>query len=111
MDMKKQKYYVGVGSGQITRQPETTEWEFEIEATEEQITRLRELFERANKQNLDIAYLVLHPLEGRKEEHDLKNYDHTLQEIYRMIYELGSEETKKFIRENQIIQELGKDYM
>lgn len=111
MDMKKQKYYVGVGSGQITRQPETTDWEFEIEATEEQIARLRELFERANKQNLDIAYLVLHPLEGRKEEHDLKNYDHTLQEIYRIIYELGSEETKQFIRENQMIQELGKDYM
>lgn len=111
MNMEKQKYYVGVGSGQITRQPETTEWEFEIEATEEQVARLRELFDRAAKQNLDIAYVVLHPIEGTKEDHDLKNYDHTLQEIYRMIYELGNEETKQFISEHQIIQELGKDYM
>lgn len=109
--MEKQKYYVGVASGQITRQPETTEWEFEIEATEEQIAKLRELFNQAARQNLDVAHVVLHPLSGRKEEHDLKNYDHTLQEIYRMIYELGNDEAKAHIVQNRIIQELGKDYM
>ncbi len=109
--MEKRKYYVGVASGQITQQPETTEWEFEIEATDEQIARLRELFDMANRQNFDVAYAVLHPLSGSKVEHDYKNYDHTLQEIYRMIYELGNEKARQHITQHNLIQELGKDYM
>lgn len=109
--MEKRKYYVGVASGQITQQPETTQWEYEIEASDEEISRLRDLFDRANRQNFDVAYVAFHPIEGPKEEHDFKNYDHTLQEIYRMIYELGNEEAREHIVQNNLIQELGKDYM
>ncbi len=109
--MEKKTYYVGVASGQITQQPDTTPWEYEIQASDEEIARLRDLFERANRQNFDIAYVVLHPIEGPKEEHDFKNYDHTLQEIYRMVRELGNEDAKAHIDSIDVIQELGKDYM
>lgn len=110
-DMEKRKYYVGVASGQITQQPESTHWEYEIEASDEEIARLRDLFENANRQNMGVAYVALHPVEGRKEERDFRAYSQTLQEVYRMIYELGNDEAREHIVQNKIIEDIGKDYM
>lgn len=107
--MEKQTYYIGVSSGQITQQPETTQWEFKVEATDEEITQLRQLFNRAAQEAMGWAYIVAHPISGSKQNLDYRDHNETLQEIYEMIYKLGDEPTREHIREHDIIEAIGKD--
>lgn len=108
--MQRRKYYVAVGTGEIVEDPSITAWEYEIEASEEEIVQLDELFDQANRQNMDVFYRVTNPIRGGKVDHNRHNYDETLQEIYRMIHRLGNAEAKQQIEDSNIIEEIGKNY-
>lgn len=108
--MEKRKFYVSVNSGEIVEDPTITPWQFEIEATKEEVDKLRDLFDQASSQNMDRFYRLPHPFKGGEVDHELTNYDKTLQEVYRMIYDLGNQEAKDHIEQTDVISELGKNY-
>jgi len=98
--MNKMTYWVSVGNHEIVPQSAGKNYEFEIEATEEDLDQLRELFDEADQIDISLISRAKTPYEvftrvGQK----VKNspYDIRLQEIYRIIYDLGSPETKAFI--------------
>lgn len=107
--MEKQTYYVtvdiGSNAGQIRDQLSLNDpnYDFEIEATEEEIHQLEELFERIEEDDFQ-TFLVAHLPYRTKERAELsREEDKKISQIYQMIYRLGTEETKKQMRESGII--------
>jgi hypothetical protein len=101
--VEKKKYYISVGPGEVMENQGDASYEFEIDATEEDIDRLQELFEE--KQNADQSSHVhallpfIHTYDGPNEDHD-----YYLRKVYRMIHKLGTEETKAQIEQMKVLQ-------
>jgi hypothetical protein len=101
--MDKKTYYVSVGSGEISRTKSETSYSFKIEATDEEITKLREYFDQAYA--ADIQSFVRAHIPFLEYHNDPQNdaYDEKLQKAYKMIYELGDHETQELIGQMGII--------
>lgn len=100
---EKKTYYISLASGGISQSHTSPQWNYKIEATEQEITYLRELFD-TNEANdwqsffrAHIPYLQYH--------HDKENdaYDEMLKKAYEMIYELGDNNAKQHIAKMGII--------
>lgn len=106
MDKTKKPYYIAIASGQIMKTATDSPWDFTIEANDDEITKLREFFDQnystewQNFARAHVPYVQYH--------YDRENdaYDETLQQIYKMIYELGNDEAKQHIRSMGIITDL-----
>jgi hypothetical protein len=107
--LEKKTYYVtvdiGPHTGEIREEINLNDplYDFEIRATPEEISRLEELFERTQETDFR-TFLKAHiPYETRERMQESKKEDAQIDEIYRMIYELGTDETKKKMRESGLI--------
>lgn len=92
------RYYItlqaGVSVAEIREDEGNSHYDFVIEATPEQINHLNNLlFNAANAD--DYSFLYGHiPFSARYQQENIA-YDQNLDEVYRMIYRLGTEETKR----------------
>jgi hypothetical protein len=95
--MEKQKYYVSVQSKTIMTGQGDAAYEFEIEATPEEVQGLLKLFDEM--EDFDNQSFFRNHIPGIPYHHDLENdgYDFYLKEIYKSIQQLGTEETRKHI--------------
>ncbi|GAB7387466.1 hypothetical protein BSNK01_13030 [Bacillaceae bacterium] len=97
--MEKKLYYVSVGARDVFTDKTVSPFEFEIEATPEEVTRLQHLFDKAAAEDF-ATFLDTHiPFKLYHEDRVNVEYDRRLQEVYRMIYELGTPQTKRHIEE------------
>lgn len=96
--MERKRYYVSVQSGTIMPNQGDAGYELEIEATAEEVALIFRLFDKIAE--LDLAAIVRTPLPGIPYHHDWVNddYDVCLQEIYQMLYHVGTEQTKEHIQ-------------
>jgi formiminotetrahydrofolate cyclodeaminase len=104
----KKRYYVSVQSDTVMHNQGDAAYEFEIDATEEEIARLQELFEdKSDDDNRAFlrAHAVAIPYHIDRENDD---YDRDLTEIYRMLHKLGTEETKRHIARMGVLPELAE---
>jgi hypothetical protein len=109
MEQKKKTYYVSVGSGEISQVKTASPWDYQIEATDDEIIMLREYFDSnysAEWQGFfraHVPYIQYH--------YDRHNdaIDENLFNIYQMIYELGNDETKNQIQSAGILESLQKN--
>lgn len=95
--MEKKTYYVSVQAGSVLENEGDAAYEFEIVATEREVEDLMEQFgmlSDADNSSSFRAYLPGVPYH-QDSEHD--GYDYTLTQIYRRLYDLGTEETKHTI--------------
>ncbi|WP_438448658.1 hypothetical protein [Gorillibacterium sp. sgz5001074] len=95
--MNKRTYYISVGSGDIVQEKEAANFEFEIEATEEELNRLEELFEEKEEADNGSAQRAVTPYIEYHNDGENDVYDARLQDIYRLIHKLGTPETKAHI--------------
>ncbi|WP_426452398.1 hypothetical protein ACP26L_10090 [Paenibacillus sp. S-38] len=105
--MDKKTYYIAVGSGEILEPADSTgNFEFEIQATDEEIDQLAELFEDQDDAEGDTAVRAVIPyrLYHKDKENDV--YDANLEEIYRMLHKLGTPETRSHIESMNILDGL-----
>ncbi|GAB6989697.1 hypothetical protein [Paenibacillus pini] len=95
--MEKNKYFVSVQAKSIMLQQGDAAYELEIFANDEEINKIKGLFD--SLENLDNDCLLRTPNPGMPYHHDNPNdkYDHYLQEIYETLHELGTDETKHFV--------------
>ena len=95
---EKKRYYVSVQADTIMNNRGDSSFEFEIDATEEDIAKLKELFE--DKEDSDNRTYLRSHLLGIPYHQDEENdaYDSHLTEVYRLLYELGTESTRKIGR-------------
>lgn len=111
--MEKKTYYIAVGSGEILEAEHVVgNYEFEIEATEEEIVQLENLFEDLNEDTQATMYRAHIPYRLYHHDNDNDWYDLHLVEIYRKLHELGTEETKQHIESMGIMNDelIGKDF-
>ncbi|MBO8164558.1 MAG: hypothetical protein H0Z34_12665 [Brevibacillus sp.] len=96
--MDKRRYYVSVQAGTILENQGDAAYEFEIEATEDDVKTLRALFEERYENELDTFFRAHIP--GVPYHFDTENdqYDESLRKIYSALYQLGTEETKNQIK-------------
>jgi hypothetical protein len=103
MDEQQKTYYIDVGSGEISQSATSSTWSYKIQANDEEITKLRELFDQnystewKNFYRAHVPYLEYH--------YDRENdaYDSTIQQVYGMLYKLGDEEAKNHIESMNIL--------
>lgn len=104
MNGEKNTYYIEIGSGEISRSKTSSTWNYKIQATDEEITKLRQIFddnyttEWVNFFRAHVPFLEYH--------HDQSNdeYDANMKKVYAMIYQLGDEEAREHIRSTGIIR-------
>ncbi|MEY2193555.1 hydrolase [Neobacillus sp. BF23-41] len=103
MDQQKKTYYIDVGSGEISQSATSSTWSYKIQADNEEITQLRELFDQnystewKNFFRAHVPYVEYH--------YDRENdaYDSTIQQVYGMLHELGDAEAKNHIESMNIL--------
>jgi hypothetical protein len=101
--MNKNTYYVNVSAGEIYRDKTVDEWEYEIQATENEIAGLRSLFDRANSISNDSFGRSLLPFVPYHKDTVNDQYDDTLSSIYQMIHDLGDDDAKEHIESMGIL--------
>lgn len=101
--MEKKKYYVTVGSGEVLENKEDSNYEFEILASEEDIDRLQDLFEEADNASQDSFFRSHVPFREYHFDEPNDNYDYYLVQVYKMLHELGNDQTKKHIEQMNIL--------
>ena len=103
MEEQKKTYYIDVGTGEISQSATASTWSFKIQANDEEITQLRELFDQnystewKNFFRAHVPYVQYH--------YDRENdaYDKTIEQVYGMIYKLGDNEAKSHIESMNIL--------
>lgn len=101
-DQGKKTYYVTVGAGQVLEDREVAPFELVIRANEEELNKLQELFEETSATSKEAAFtfsgspMVSDPVEDATS-------DGLIHDVYRMLYELGTEETKRHIESLDIL--------
>lgn len=108
MDQEKRTYYVsvdfGTHAGEIHAQKDENSpvFQYEIEATPQEIKQLESLFLKAEQTELQffakahVPFLNNEAAENAEEDRDIRR-------IYQMIYQLGTEKTREQIREIGVI--------
>ncbi|MDQ6418709.1 hypothetical protein RB620_04580 [Paenibacillus sp. LHD-117] len=95
---QKQHYYVSVQAGQILADPEAAAYELDIMANEEEVNRLRELFEELSSMAEAEMFFYTRPL-GKSNHDETINgaSDEIITRIYRLLYECGTDGTRNHI--------------
>ena len=102
--MKKNKYYVKVGSGEILSDPTLSEWEYEIKATDDEINQLKVLFDRVDLASDHSFWRSLTPAVPYHLDEENDQYDESLSEVYQTLYRLGDENVKNHIESMDILK-------
>lgn len=103
--MEKKKYYVNIGSGEISQIKYHNNEEFIIEATHDEVRLLREKMNNmddASFRSFFRAHVPIMPYHNDKSNDD---YDHNITEAYQMMYNLGDEQTKSHIESMGVLSD------
>ncbi|MBP1931199.1 hydrolase [Ammoniphilus resinae] len=95
--MDKQKYYISVQSKEIFSDPTIDEWEYEIEATENEVTILQELFNKMQEKDGDTFVPLITPYVPYHDDKPNDDYSDALIQTYRFIHRVGTPEAKEHI--------------
>ncbi|HZG74142.1 MAG TPA: hypothetical protein VEY51_21620 [Chondromyces sp.] len=98
MDQTKNTYYIQLANGEIMSRPTDSPWNFKIEATDEEITKLRELFDANYSMEWQNFFRAHVPYVQYHYDRENDSYDARLKQIYGMIYQLGDQEAKQHIK-------------
>jgi hypothetical protein len=106
--MKKKTYYVTVDLGSHAGEIRETfdgndaAYDFEIQATEEEIAELEQLYEQVETVDSK-TFLIAHvPYLDNEREENLQE-DQLIEKIYKKIYELGTEQTKRKMEKSGLV--------
>lgn len=104
LDQQKKTYYISVGAGEILSIPNASPWDFKIEANDDEITRLREIFDSSQDNSIDDFLRAHVPFVEYSHDPTNDQHDQNLLRIYSMIYELGDQEAKQHIENMGILE-------
>lgn len=105
MDEKK-IYYIEIASGMITQSAVDSTWNFKIEATDEEIRKLREYFDRAASSEVGNFIRAHIPFREYHDDPDNDIYDENMKSIYQLIHQLGDSEAKQHIESIGLLDQI-----
>jgi hypothetical protein len=86
-------FFVSVGAGQVLEDREAASFEFEIRASHEELNKLQESI---------LRYGLKPVTEGEEELNGA--YDSQIHDIYKLLHELGTDETKRHIESMNVLE-------
>lgn len=107
--MEKKTYYVsmdfGTRAGEINTQKDENSalFEYEIEASSEELDQLEKLFTEVGETDFTTFAKAHVPFLDNEAKENLQE-DDGIRRIYRLLYQLGTKETKNKLREAGIVQ-------
>jgi hypothetical protein len=102
--MDRKTYYVTVQHAEIMEDPTAFNFDFVIEANDEELDQLQELFENTAEAELSTYRRVYIPSPIDQFDEENTFYDDNLREVYKKIHQLGHPETKAQIEKMHILQ-------
>jgi hypothetical protein len=100
----RKRYYVSVGAGQILEDSTAAPYELVIMANEEELNRLQELFEEISSfDEAQAFHFGSHPFGKATRQEIDGGYSYLIDSIYRLLYECGTDETKRHIESMQLL--------
>jgi hypothetical protein len=96
-------YYIEIATGEISRSSTDSPWNFKISATDEEITRLREIFDSSHSIDWQNFYRSHVPYIQYHFDRENDAYDENMHQVYAMIHELGDDDAKKHIESMGIL--------
>ncbi|MBP0726651.1 hypothetical protein J5Y03_15945 [Bacillus sp. RG28] len=102
--MDKTRYYVSVQAKTITINQGDAAYELEIDATQDDVERLKQLFNNMDHNDFVSGFRTVLGISmpyHLDEPND--RYDNNIKDVYRMLHNLGTAETKQHIREMHIL--------
>ncbi|MEK3882647.1 hypothetical protein [Paenibacillus sp. PL2-23] len=100
----RKQFFVSVQAGQILEDPEAAAYELAIYANDEEVARLRELFEElASMDEAEVAHFAHTPYGTSGDETINAASDEIVSLIYKQLYECGTGETKRHIESMGIL--------
>jgi hypothetical protein len=103
--MDKKTYYVSVQAGTAVEQRDAAPFEFVIEATPRDLDKLQELFEEKNEADDDTFTRAMTPAIPYHQDVQNDAYDASLRQVYRLIHELGTPETRAHIESMGVLDD------
>lgn len=108
MENTKKTYYISIANGEISQLSTSSPWDFKIEATDDEVIKLRESFDQVYSSDLKGFFRAHTPYVQYHYDRENDAVDNTNIQIYRMIYELGDEEAKQHIREFGVMSRINE---
>ena len=108
----KQTYYVDIKSGDILPDPDqSVSPSYKIFATESERLKLKGLFD--NKADDDMSTMKQTPVPFQQYHNAPKDnhYDHSMKDIFSMIYQLGDEHARRHIKEIGILDSTNETHL
>lgn len=102
--MDKKTYYVSMQGNTIMENQGDSSYEFEIEATEEDIRQIQELFDEKLDAEDSSFFRAITPAIPHHIDDESGEMDYWLLQAYRKLHELGTPETRAHIESMNILQ-------
>lgn len=102
-DPARRTYYVAVGAKQVLEDPKAAAFEFSIRANDEELNKLVVLFDEIQDSDEDNAF-HFSGWPSVSDDPENATYNALFKDIYQLLYELGTSETKRHIETLNIIQ-------
>lgn len=103
--MTKKQYFVSIAKQEITDIPIPGQGaEYEIIADDQDIETIKQLFKSADQYEKDASsYILLNPFDEWGVDDNREGYAEDIQEVYEILYKLGTEKTKNKISQLGIL--------
>jgi hypothetical protein len=103
MSEQKKTYYIDVGTGEISQSATSSTWSYKIQADDEEITQLRELFDENYSTEWQNFFRAHVPYVQYHYDRENDAYDQTIQRVYGMLHKLGDNEARNHIDSMNIL--------
>jgi len=104
--MSKNKYYVSLQSREISQIEFHNNNDFIIYATDTEVTLLRKKLDSIYRAELDTFWRSHVPIVPYHRDGANDRYDESLLEAFQMIYQLGDDDAKGFIKESGLLSDV-----
>src|SRR5690625_976420 len=104
--MEKEKYYVRLASHEISKVRYHNNDDFVIYATEEEVRELRNKLHSMYRRDMDAYWRAHIPIVKYHHDPGNETYDREITEVFQMLYELGGEQTKEYIKSTGVLNDM-----
>ncbi|WP_245628177.1 hypothetical protein [Shouchella shacheensis] len=105
MSMSRERYFVTVDMSMLrisdVKTPDNT-IQYEIYATDNEVDKIKALLEQIKSEDFQQQEILQRPFQEGKADKDKEVFQNELQELYQVIYDLGTVETKRVVGELQL---------
>jgi len=101
--MEKEKYYVSLASGEISRIRFGNNDDFTIQATADEVRLLRAKLDNMHASEIGSFWRAHVPIKPYHNDQANDDYDREITEAFQMLFDLGNEETRTHITQMEIL--------